>query len=88
MFLYHPSILILDEATSNVDLVTEQAIQKSFSNLIKRSTSLTIAHRLSTITNSDKILYMESGKILEIGSHKELIDKHGKYFELYNSQFM
>ncbi len=87
MILYHPSILILDEATSNVDLLTEQAIQKSFSNLIKRSTSLTIAHRLSTIVNSDTILYMENGEIVEMGSHKDLISLHGNYFELYNSQF-
>ena len=88
MFLYNPSILILDEATSNVDLLTEQAIQKSLKNLMKTSTSLIIAHRLSTIVNSDTILFMENGKILEQGSHKELLAKKGKYFELYNSQFI
>ena len=75
MFLYNPSILVLDEATSNVDLLTEQAIQKSLKTLMKDSTSLIIAHRLSTIVNSDTILFMENGKILEQGSHKELLEK-------------
>ena len=88
MFLYNPSILVLDEATSNVDLLTEQAIQKSLKTLMKDSTSLIIAHRLSTIVNSDTILFMENGKILEQGSHKELLEKKCKYFELYNSQFI
>lgn len=88
MFLYNPSILILDEATSNVDLITEQAIQKSLKKLITSSTSLTIAHRLSTIVNSDTILFMENGKIVEQGSHKDLLKAKGKYFDLYNSQFI
>ena len=87
ILLIKPPILILDEATSNIDLLTESKVQKALGNLIKNSTSIIIAHRLSTIVNCDFIAYVENGKILELGTHKELLNKKGKYYELYTSQF-
>lgn len=87
ILLVKPPILILDEATSNIDLLTESKVQKALGNLIKNSTSIIIAHRLSTIVNCDFIAYVENGKILELGTHKELLNKKGKYYELYTSQF-
>lgn len=83
----NPNILILDEATSNVDTRTEILIQKGMNNLIKNKTSFIIAHRLSTIREADLILVMKDGKIIEQGRHDELINKKGFYYELYNSQF-
>ena len=80
-------LLILDEATSNVDTRTEVAIQKAMDELTKGRTSFVIAHRLSTIKNADIILVMKDGDIIEYGNHKELLDKNGFYAELYNSQF-
>lgn len=85
--LTSPPILILDEATSNIDLLTEYKIQQAFKVLIKNTTSFIIAHRLSTIESADLILYIENGNIAEKGTHKELLNKKGKYFELYHSQF-
>ncbi len=85
--LADPSILILDEATSNVDTRTEVLIQKAMSNLMKGRTSFVIAHRLSTIRGADLILVMNHGTIIEQGSHNELLNKGGFYAELYNSQF-
>jgi len=82
-----PPMLILDEATSSIDLRTEQRIQKAFLKLMEGRTSFVIAHRLSTIRNSDVILVMERGNIIEQGSHTELMAKGGFYAELYNSQF-
>lgn len=82
-----PGILILDEATSNVDTHTEQKIQKAMARLMKGRTSFVIAHRLSTIKDADVILYMENGDIKEAGNHDALIALHGKYEALYNSQF-
>ncbi len=87
ILLIKPPILILDEATSNIDLLTESKVQKALGNLIKNSTSIIIAHRLSTIVNCDFIAYVENGKILELGTHKELLNKKEKYYELYTSQF-
>lgn len=87
ILLAKPPILILDEATSNIDLLTEAKVQKALSNLIKNSTSIIIAHRLSTIINCDYIAFVDNGKIVEIGTHKELLDKKGKYYELYTSQY-
>lgn len=87
ILLVKPPILILDEATSNIDLLTESKVQKALGNLIQNSTSIIIAHRLSTIVNCDFIAYVENGKILELGTHKELLNKKGKYYELYTSQF-
>ena len=82
-----PMMMILDEATSNVDTRTEQLIQDAFSKLTKGRTSFVIAHRLSTIREADLILVMRDGNIIEQGNHKELIAKNGFYAELYNSQF-
>ncbi len=81
-------LLILDEATSNVDTRTELVIQEAMDKLTKGRTSFVIAHRLSTIKNADIILVMKDGDIIEKGSHKELLDKNGFYAELYNSQFV
>ncbi len=81
-------LLILDEATSNVDTRTELVIQKAMDKLTKGRTSFVIAHRLSTIKNADVILVMKDGDIIEKGSHKELLAKTGFYAELYNSQFV
>lgn len=80
-------IMILDEATSNVDTHTEALIQHAMAELMKGRTSFVIAHRLSTIRDADIILYMEDGDIKEMGSHDELMAKNGKYAALYNSQF-
>ena len=82
-----PMMMILDEATSNVDTRTEQLIQDAFSKLTKWRTSFVIAHRLSTIREADLILVMREGNIIEQGNHKELIAKNGFYAEFYNSQF-
>lgn len=82
-----PEIMILDEATSNVDTHTEQLIQKALAKLMQGRTSFVIAHRLSTIRDADVILYMEHGDILEPGTHQELMARHGRYEALYMSQF-
>ena len=82
-----PEIMILDEATSNVDTHTEALIQQAMAELMKGRTSFVIAHRLSTIRDADIILYMEDGDIREMGSHDELMARNGKYAALYNSQF-
>ena len=82
-----PEIMILDEATSNVDTHTELLIQRAMAELMKGRTSFVIAHRLSTIRDADMILYMEDGDIKEVDTHEELIKKQGKYANLYFSQF-
>jgi len=87
IMLMDPPMLILDEATSSIDLRTEQRIQRAFQKLMEGKTSFVIAHRLSTIKNSDVILVMKHGNIIEQGSHEELLKKGGFYSELYNSQF-
>jgi ATP-binding cassette subfamily B protein len=86
-FLTDPEILILDEATSNVDTLTEISIQKAMKELMNGRTSFVIAHRLSTIKNADVILAMNEGKIIEMGTHVELLQNKGFYAELYWSQF-
>ncbi|RPJ66942.1 MAG: ATP-binding cassette domain-containing protein, partial [Alphaproteobacteria bacterium] len=86
-FLADPVILILDEATSNVDTRTEVLIQRAMSKLMKGRTSFVIAHRLSTIRDAELILVMNKGSIIEMGSHNELLAKKGFYADLYNSQF-
>ena len=86
-FLSYPRILILDEATSSVDTRTEQNIQNAMSRLMKDRTSLIIAHRLSTIQDADQIIVMDQGSIVESGTHEELLREHGKYYELYMTQF-
>ncbi|MCI2111406.1 MAG: ABC transporter ATP-binding protein/permease [Bacilli bacterium] len=83
----NPAILILDEATSSIDTETEAAVQKAIQPLLKGRTSITIAHRLSTIVNSDRILVMDHGKIIEDGDHVSLMNKKGAYYELYMNQF-
>ena len=85
--LYDTQMLILDEATSNVDTNTEQKVQKAMQELMRGKTSFVIAHRLSTIQNADKILVMEHGDVMEQGTHAELMAKKGVYYKLYASQF-
>ena len=80
-------LLILDEATSNVDTRTEELVQIAMDKLTKGRTSFIIAHRLSTIKNADLILVMNEGNIIEMGTHEELLKKKGFYANLYNSQF-
>lgn len=87
LMLNPPPILILDEATSSIDLVTEQRITRSFMKLMKDRTSFVVAHRLKTIVESDLILVMRDGKVVERGTHKDLLAQKGFYFELYTSQF-
>ena len=87
IFLTLPPILILDEATSSIDTRTEMKIQKAFSVLSKNRTSFVVAHRIQTVKNADIILVMNKGNIIEQGTHEELIEKRGFYYELYNSQF-
>lgn len=82
-----PPILLLDEATSNIDTRSEQLIQKGLDQLMEGRTSLIIAHRLSTVRNADRILVLDNGRIIEQGSHQELIDQKGKYYTLYQEQF-
>jgi ABC-type multidrug transport system fused ATPase/permease subunit len=85
--LKDPKILILDEATSNIDTRTEIRIQQAFDDLMQDKTSLIVAHRLSTILNADTILVMKKGKIIEQGKHQQLLANKGLYYTLYNSQF-
>ena len=87
VMLIDPPMLILDEATSNVDTRTELKIQNAFLSMMKGRTSFVIAHRLSTIRDADIILVMKNGEIVERGNHDELVNKGGIYTELYNSQF-
>jgi ATP-binding cassette subfamily B protein len=85
--LADPRILILDEATSSIDSESEQVIQEATEKLLSDRTSFIVAHRLSTIVNSDLIVMLEMGEIIEMGSHEELLSKRGAYFELYRNQF-
>lgn len=87
LMLNPPPILILDEATSSIDLLTEQRITRSFMKLMKDRTSFVVAHRLKTIMESDLILVMKDGKVIESGTHKSLMEQNGFYKELYQSQF-
>jgi ATP-binding cassette subfamily B protein len=82
-----PSILILDEATSSIDTRTEQIIQKGMDQLMSGRTSFIVAHRLSTVRNADEILVLENGEIIERGNHENLIEKKGRYYQLYTGQF-
>lgn len=86
-FVANPKILILDEATSNVDTRTEKAIQSAMQKVMENRTSIVIAHRLSTIRDSDLIVVMDQGKIVEQGNHETLLALKGKYYELYMTQF-
>ncbi|HKL13897.1 MAG TPA: ATP-binding cassette domain-containing protein, partial [Halanaerobiales bacterium] len=80
-------ILILDEATSSLDLKSESLIQEALERLIEDRTTFVIAHRLSTVINADKIIVLEEGEIVEKGKHEDLIQKEGYYYNLYKSQF-
>ena len=86
IFLKNPPILVLDEATSALDLESEQLIQESLERLAKDRTTFIIAHRLSTITHADRIVLIEHGKIVEIGTHQQLMAKKGNYYELFQVQ--
>ena len=87
VMLMRPPVLILDEATSSIDTMTESRIQKAFLKLMEGRTSFIVAHRLSTIKEADVILVMRDGKIIETGRHEELLAKKGFYAKLYESQF-
>lgn len=84
--LSNPSILVLDEATSSIDVQTEKALQQGLNAMLQGRTSFIIAHRLSTIKNCDKIMYIDQGGIMECGTHDELMEKKGYYYHLYTSQ--
>ena len=85
--IHRPEIMILDEATANIDTETEILIQESLEKLMTRGTMLIVAHRLSTIRNADRIILIHNGVIEESGSHEELLEKKGRYYELYSLQF-
>ena len=85
--LYDTSMLILDEATSNVDTNTEQQVQEAMRNLMRGKTCFVIAHRLSTIQNADRILVVDHGNVVEQGTHETLLAQKGMYYRLYASQF-
>ena len=85
--LYDSKMLILDEATSNVDTGTERQVQKAMRNLMKGKTSFVIAHRLSTIQNADKIMVLKDGDVVETGNHDTLMAQKGFYYSLYKAQF-
>jgi len=86
-FVYQPDILVLDEATSSVDTESERMIQNATDHLVKNKTSIIIAHRLSTIKNADKIIVLDKGEIVEMGTHNELLNKNGHYKKLHDMQF-
>jgi len=85
--LADPEIFIMDEATSSVDTLTESLIQQGMAALTDERTSFIIAHRLSTIKRADRILVIEDGNIVEMGTHAELLEKGGHYYKLYTEQF-
>ena len=87
-YVSKPSILVLDEATSSIDTYSERLIQQATERITKGRTSIVIAHRLATIKKADKIIVMDAGNIVEMGSHKELLKKGGYYRNLYEAQFL
>ena len=87
VMLADPPMLILDEATSNIDTMTEMRIQRAFAKIMEGRTSFIVAHRLSTILDADLILVMNHGSVIEQGTHAQLMERKGFYYNLYNSQF-
>ena len=85
--LFNSKVIILDEATANVDVETEFLIQQALNKISERSTIISIAHRLSTVKNSNRIIVVHKGLVVEEGSHEELINNHGIYYDLYRLQF-
>lgn len=85
--VYNPSLMILDEATANIDSETETIIQESLNKMMNISTMLIVAHRLSTIQHSDRIIVMSKGEIVESGKHQELLKQNGLYYNLYQLQY-
>jgi len=84
---FNPPILVLDEATANIDTETESLIQDALNKLTNGRTTIIVAHRLSTIRNADKIIVLHKGKIREMGNHEELLNKNGLYSNLYKLQY-
>jgi ATP-binding cassette subfamily B protein len=84
--LIDPAILILDEATSSVDTETEKEIQKALDNLVRGRTTIAVAHRLSTLRRANRLVVMDKGHMVEVGSHEALMDQQGAYFRLYEAQ--
>src|SRR5690625_1458092 len=85
-FLAEPKILILDEATSNIDTITELKIQEALKTLMEGRTSFVIAHRLNTVQEADQIIMLENGRVIEHGTHEELIERKQHYYQLYQNQ--
>jgi ATP-binding cassette subfamily B multidrug efflux pump len=85
---HDPDVLILDEATGNIDTETEKLIQEALEKLLKNRTSLVIAHRLSTIRNADRIIVLHKGELFESGTHEELLAAQGMYYNLYQMQYL
>jgi ATP-binding cassette, subfamily B, putative efflux pump len=88
VFLKNPAILILDEATSALDLQSEHLVQESLDRLVKDRTTIIVAHRLSTITHADQILVVDQGRVVERGTHEELLRENGLYAQLFNVQHL
>lgn len=86
-FLQNPEIIVLDEATASLDLESEHLVQLALERLYKNKTTLIIAHRLATLHHTDQIIVIEDGRIAESGSHMELLQKKGLYFQLYREQY-
>ena len=81
-----PEVLIFDEATNNLDSISEAAVQKAIDEIARDHTVIIVAHRLSTVVNADKLIVLGGGRVLEEGTHRELMEKKGVYWELYKSQ--